>query len=1152
MADEMQKTLLLVEDDALIAMSTKMMLEKHGYRVLKALSGRAAVDLVESGTTIDLILMDIDLGRGMDGIEAATLILKIRDIPLVFLSSHTEKEYTDRTEQITSYGYIVKNSGETVLLASLKMAFKLFDANQALQRSEERFRTIVERAPEPIFIQTNLRFAYLNPAALQMLGAQAAEELVGKPVFDRVDPEYHTIARERIRVLNEEHTAVHNSGEQKWKRLDGSDIWVETVGEPYEYEGKAGALVFVRDRTEQKKHEELSRESERKYRTFVDNLPGIAYMFSSTRGALFWAEPVLPILGYSPAEIQSSPFLWVQSIHPEDAPRVQQAIADDATGADYSVEYRVKTRDGRWIYLHDRFIHKTVRDDETVIHGFATDITGRRQSEEALRRSEAELREAQQLARIGRWDLQHQDGRLRCSPMVYEIFEVAEGGFGASYEAFLAVIHPDDRESVDRAWRRSLTTQQPCKIEYRLRMADGRVKWVHEQGYTVFDADGHPVHSTGIVQDITARKAIELELADQKQYLEAILDTTADGFWTIAPDRTFTAVNNAYCRMSGYGRDELLGMCINDVEALEDPQETLERGERIMRLGSETFETRHRRKDGTLFDVEVSVSRLDRSDGACFVCFCRDITERKRSAELLGNERRRLAAIIEGTNSGTWEWNVQTGAAVFNERWAAMIGYSLDELAPVSIQTWQRFAHPDDLKESSVLLESHFRGELPFYVFESRMKHRDGSWVWVLDRGRVVSRDETGAPLMIMGTHQDITRRKHREELQQRLAEATRKFNAYTHETIDYQDITETARQLSGSKYAVLNRFDGDGQSFATVAIAGAGDALQRAVSILGVELVGRKWGPDPLRSRHIAGTRTTLFSSVGELAGNVLPSKAVRLVERLFQLGHVALVRVSREERMLGDFTLFFGKGDGLANQEVVEQYADIVGLVLARIEAEERNAILVHEKETLLHEVQHRIKNTLHTMVSLLSLQATTLQDPATIAVVKDIQSRFSGFELLYDQLYQSDGHASGSVQAYMDRLVERLVGLFPNACNVVTELQIDDIPLEARRLSSLGLIVNELVTNAMKYAFGGNRTGRLSVQVKKHAGKITMTVADDGPGMPAAIQHIVRSPGFPMDADMTSLGLSIIFVLAQQLDGTIEFAHEGGTMVKLVFPA
>ena len=129
------KTILLVEDEALIAMMEMRMLEDHGYAVITAHSGEEAVDTVRKTPGIDLILMDIDLGRGMDGTEAAEIILKEKDIPVVFLSSHTEREVVEKTEGITSYGYVVKNSGETVLLASIKMAFRLYKANLKIQVS---------------------------------------------------------------------------------------------------------------------------------------------------------------------------------------------------------------------------------------------------------------------------------------------------------------------------------------------------------------------------------------------------------------------------------------------------------------------------------------------------------------------------------------------------------------------------------------------------------------------------------------------------------------------------------------------------------------------------------------------------------------------------------------------------------------------------------------------------------------------------------------------------------------------------------------------------------------------------------------------------------------------------------------------------------
>jgi CheY-like chemotaxis protein len=130
MNEPSQKTILLVEDEFLIAMNEQMTLERAGYRVVLAGSGDKAIQAVRTNPAIDLILMDIDLGSGMDGTEAARIILQERDLPLVFLSSHTEPEVVEKTEKITAYGYIVKHSGDTVLLASIKMAFKLFEANR--------------------------------------------------------------------------------------------------------------------------------------------------------------------------------------------------------------------------------------------------------------------------------------------------------------------------------------------------------------------------------------------------------------------------------------------------------------------------------------------------------------------------------------------------------------------------------------------------------------------------------------------------------------------------------------------------------------------------------------------------------------------------------------------------------------------------------------------------------------------------------------------------------------------------------------------------------------------------------------------------------------------------------------------------------------
>lgn len=139
-------------------------------------------------------------------------------------------------------------------------------------------------------------------------------------------------------------------------------------------------------------------------------------------------------------------------------------------------------------------------------------------------------------------------------------------------------------------------------------------------------------------------------------------------------------------------------------------------------------------------------------------------TARAMNTELL-LERTRLSAILEGTKVGTWEWNVQTGATTFNEEWARIVGYTLQELAPINIDTWMRLSHPEDLQRSAQKLQAHFSGNTAHYEVEARMRHKLGHWVWVLDRGKVTSWTEDGKPLMMHGTHQDITERKQQEEM---------------------------------------------------------------------------------------------------------------------------------------------------------------------------------------------------------------------------------------------------------------------------------------------------------------------------------------------------------------------------------------------------
>jgi len=155
-----------------------------------------------------------------------------------------------------------------------------------------------------------------------------------------------------------------------------------------------------------------------------------------------------------------------------------------------------------------------------------------------------------------------------------------------------------------------------------------------------------------------------------------------------------------------------------------------------------------------------------------------NVTERRKSKLELLSQNQRLADIIEATNVGTWTWNIQTGETEFNERWAQIIGYTLEELSPISIDTWMKFVHPEDGEESGRLLEEHFNGKTDFYRCEARMLHKNGEWVWVLDIGKVIKWTEDGKPLMMSGTHQDISALKNYEIEQGLVNNLYREVNA--------------------------------------------------------------------------------------------------------------------------------------------------------------------------------------------------------------------------------------------------------------------------------------------------------------------------------------------------------------------------------------
>jgi len=255
MKNQEQKTILLVEDDITTMMVETHQLKSFGYDVVPAKSGEEAVQIAIGNDKIDLILMDIEMGSGMDGAEAARQILGNRNLPIVFLTVHTDKEYVERIKGIAGYGYVVKNSSNVVIQSSIEMAFNLFKAGETLRESEARYKTLITGAPEGILVvdlQTK-QFHYANPAICEMFG-YTEEEFVRLSVVN-IHP------KESLDHLLAEFES-HARGEKRFSpnlqclRKDGTLFYADISGTNMILDGHECRVGFFTDITERKRMEE--------------------------------------------------------------------------------------------------------------------------------------------------------------------------------------------------------------------------------------------------------------------------------------------------------------------------------------------------------------------------------------------------------------------------------------------------------------------------------------------------------------------------------------------------------------------------------------------------------------------------------------------------------------------------------------------------------------------------------------------------------------------------------------------------------------------------------------------------------------------------------------------------------------------------------
>ncbi len=1285
------KTILLVEDEAIISIVISKTITRFGYNVISASSGERAVEIAASDAEIHLILMDIELGNGIDGTVAAQRILEIRNIPIVFHTSHSEREMVERVRGITRYGYVIKSSGDFVLQSSIEMAFELVEAHKKIKASEEHFYGMFEKAPLGYqSLDEDGNFIEVNQTWLETLG-YSSEEVHGRWFGDFLAPEYVEAFRERFPIfkaagkIHSEFQMIHKNGGRRYIAFEGRISHKDDGSFQQTH-------CILSDITERKTAEAALQKIEIENKALLGSMINAFVLFESVFNDagefvsyrfIYINEAYEKITGVKNDEVYGK---TVHEVWPGTEESWVKKYGEVAvTGVTDSFEmYHDPTKK---IYHCNVYRPGEAKDRFCVVF---EDITDRKKAEEAIKIKNEELETTNEELNAAMEEMEATNEELAATNerllesereverseelfrslsesstdyiMVYDrekrhIYanKAALEVSGTTWNGFVGKTHREMGFDADlcELWedkiQKVFDTGESQSAIFGWESRNGKVT-LDWRVTPIFSKDGTVSKVLGISRDISAYKQVEDELKSSRALLNETEKTGKIGGWEFDvetltqkwTEETFRILEIDYVEGEPVVPEGINYFAPESRSAAEQAiNRAIENGEPY-NLDLEIITAKGNRRW-----VHASAKvRMDNGKTRTVYGSFQDITDRKLVEEKLRKSEARYSAALAAVDDGIWEWNTSDGSAYFNSQYYNMLGYNDGEFS-ATYDIWRTMVYPDDLERVEHDLRESVDSGRKFNI-DLRMKMKSGEWLWVCTRGKAVEWDSMGKALLMVGTLSDVTLRKNAElELRssqdklKRIIENSSELiceiddkGIYTFVSKRYQDIlgynpyellgTPVAGKMhpddiaaAVSKHDILKsktgisvdewRFmhrDGNYRTFecrGSVYLDEDGAAKTVVVShditeskqiedtqlfliVSGSPLSGEGDFFQSL-ARYLAESLDMDYVCIDRLVGGGLSAKTVAVyydgefednVEYTLKdtpCGDVAGKTICTfSENVSGKFpndqvlqdmgaesyagvTLWSSTGEPIGliavigrkkmkNTHLAESILKIVAIraagELERRDAEEKIKNLLKEKELILQEVHHRIKNNMNTISGLLALQESAMEVPAAVDALGDARSRVQSMMVLYDKLYRSDDFKEVSVKEYLPALISEITVNFPNSRIVKIESSIEDFILDVKILVPLGIIVNEIITNIMKYAFSGRDSGIITASAAFKDGHAIFALGDNGIGIPESIT-IENSTGF---------GMQLVGMLTEQIGGKIKIQRGDGTRFILEF--
>ncbi|MFL6416418.1 MAG: PAS domain S-box protein [Bryobacteraceae bacterium] len=562
---------------------------------------------------------------------------------------------------------------------------------------------------------------------------------------------------------------------------------------------------------------------------------------------------------------------------------------------------------------------------------------------------------------------------------------------------------------------------------------------------------------------------------------------------------TVSSWNRGAEKINGYTSAKILGQPHAVLFSAEDRKRGVPENElEVAKRNGSADNTRWLvRENGDVYWAEGVLTAIRDGAGTLtgFTKIIKDGTEHKRTQEALEKSERRLRVALHAARMGTWDWEIRPNKDTLDESLRSLFGLQPHD-GVITIEEFYALVHPDD-RANVVAAFDQTRTEGIHLNTEFRVIRPDGTERWLLDQGDVLL-DEHGQPERLTGACVDITERKQAE---QALRESEERFRLFVESVRDY----------------ALFQMDEQGH------IVSWNGGAERLLGYTKMEVFGR---PSAL-----------VF--VPEDVANGVPQKEISEARGNGRAGDERWHRRKDGSRFWCSGVLTrIDDGQGKPRG-----FAKIMRDETERRRASPQLADSLAEKELLLKEIHHRVKNNLQVITSLLTLQSDSVEDDTTRTMFDEAVNRVRTIGDIHELLYRSPDLARVDFNLYLKRLVQSLFSFYGvDQSRIHFDLRADDLRLDIAKAIPCGLIVNELLTNALKHAFPDGRSGEILISLRSHKGRAFLEVADNGIGL---------ADDFTIETN-TSLGLKLVSVLAKQLQGEVELDPRGGTRFAISFPA